>query len=297
MHDSLYWDLYQKGLTALHEGRLVQAEELLATARTQAPGPGLADRAWCNWAILRIERGRSDDVREGLSRILGCSPDAKARQLAAYNLALLYRLDGRSRPARFYAEVSARLAQEQGDGFSQGTSQHLLGLIEASVGRPRRACEMFEQALGSGFRDSSPALRALAQSVLGYCLALTGERAGALRRLGESLATFEADPLPLYAPALHLNTGFTCLELNDLEGALLHGRQALALVGARPSQDQRGEEKYALYLVGEVLAIQGAEPEAREHFEALQRSYYPQLSDLTELLLALRTHSFLNWLA
>ena len=142
MNDAAYWQLRRQGEEALEGARLPEAEDLLARALAEARRLGsgeLADRAFCNWAAVRIERGLHHGLRNGLSRILGRSPDSKARQLAAYSLAAIYRTEKKGRLGRFYAEASLRLAREQGDLFSEAASCHLLGLLCMVDQRPARA--------------------------------------------------------------------------------------------------------------------------------------------------------------
>ena len=296
MNNAAYWQLQQQGVEALEGARLAEAEDLLARALKEAQRLGaedLADRAFCNWAAVRIERGLHHGLRDSLSRILGGSPDPKARQLAAYNLGALYRAEKKGRLGRFYADASLRLAREQGNLFSQAVSRHLLGLLWMMDQRPAQALVSFQEAADTRSGGEPPAQGAITLSALGYCLSLTGRKAEGRRTLEESLKLADGLPL-LYQPSLRLTAGFACLETGEVDGALFHGRTALDL--ERPPELAE-EGKYAHYLVGEALAIQGANREAREHFDILQKRYYPEIPDLTEMLLSCRTHIFLNWLA
>jgi len=243
------------------------------------------------------------DVEEDLSRILGASRDAKTRQLAAYNLATLHNAASRTRIGRFYANMSLDMARRLRDGFSHGVSAHLLGLIELAEGQPRRSLDRLQEALDVGFGENAPGERMLALSLLGYVLILTGNWHGAVQALEASENPLGGAPgppprgpgLPMYEPALRLNLGFSYLEIGELERALQNGRMALGSLGEQLSADPQNH-KHALYLLGESHAQRGELREARERFQELQRKYYPQLPDLTELLLTFRTHGFLSWL-
>lgn len=295
--ETAYWDLYKEGTEALHAARLAEADALLAQGLEEARRRRLrllTDRAYCNWAAVRIERGLTDGIAEGLSQVLGQSPDLKARQLAAYDLATLYRWQGRIRPGRFYAEIADRLAVSLGDAKSQAASRHLLGLFWLGEGRMQAARECIEQSLELGLNEGR-GQGALALSTLGYTLSLSGEPERGMRLLEQSLASLGQPLCPLYEPSLHLNLGFACLETGELDAAIHHGRFVL------DAQHREGriieESKYAHYLTGEALAQKGEAAEAREHFEALREQFYPEITDLPELLLACRTHSIVNWLA
>src|SRR5262245_57007109 len=107
MTDNTYWELHAQAVAAFHEAKLADAEATLGGGRWVSKYRRLfklADRAYCNWAAVRLERGSPSGVEEGLSRVLGCSEDAKARQLASYSLAAHYHLKRRFRGARLYAE-------------------------------------------------------------------------------------------------------------------------------------------------------------------------------------------------
>jgi tetratricopeptide (TPR) repeat protein len=295
--EAVYWDLHKEGVEALHAARLAEAEAVLEQAVEETRRRRLrllADRAYCNWAAVRIERGLTAGIAERLSAILGRSPDLKARQLAAYDLACLYRAQGKRRPGRFYAEMAWRLAGSLGDARSRAVSRHLLGLLWLAEGRLSLARQCLEESLEIGL-EGGQGQGAVALSTLGYCLSLTGESSRGMHLLEQSLATLGGPLSPLYEPSLHLNIGFACLELGDLDAAAHHGQMVLE------TQHREGriqeESKYARYLVGESLAQKGAAREAREHFELLRQEFYPEIPDLPDLLLACRTHSLVNWLA
>lgn len=296
MSHSAYWDLYQQGTAALHGARFAEAETAFAQAWAEArrlADQTVAERARCNLAAAQIVLGTTDALEEDLSRILGASRDAKTRQLAAYNLATFHNAVGRTRIGRFYANMSLEMARRLRDGFSQGASAYLLALIEAEEGRPGESLFRLREALDSGFGEDAPTERMLVLSMLAYALILTGHRNEAVQALEASeKITGEA---PMYEPTTRLNLGFSYLEIGEVDRALQNGRKALDSLDEHRLGDKL-HHKHGLYLLGESHAQRGEIQEAREHFHALQRTYYPQLPDLTELLLTLRTHSFLSWI-
>ncbi|HEX5719520.1 MAG TPA: hypothetical protein VF179_25395, partial [Thermoanaerobaculia bacterium] len=129
MSEAGYWDLFERASRALQRAELAEAETVFLEACCEARRerlPRLVDRAYCNWAAIRIERGTPSGLQQGLSRVLGGSDDLRARQLAAYHLAVLYQDRGRLRIMRFYADTASRLAESTGD--SRPAAAHLLGL-------------------------------------------------------------------------------------------------------------------------------------------------------------------------
>ncbi|HVR97643.1 MAG TPA: hypothetical protein VMW27_13575 [Thermoanaerobaculia bacterium] len=293
--ESVYWDLCHRGIEALLAARLEESEALFRQAYVQAERHGLltlTGRAYCNWAAVQVERGETAGIEVGLSAVLGGSPDLKARQLAAYHLAALYRTEGRTRVGRFFAEMSLRLATELGERNSRAVSSHFVGLLLLAESRLQSAQPYLEEALDLGFREDVPAQMLVAASTLGYCLSLGDASGEAARLLERTDRDLERLPCPLYQPAVHLNLGFGWLELGNFDAALHHGRLAL-----HQGSPIRRDVKHTHYLLGEVFARKGDHQEAREHFEILRQKFYPNLPDFTELLLIGRTHHFVNWLA
>lgn len=293
MSETVYWDLFERANRAFQRAELAEAEAVFLEAWHEARRerlPRLADRAYCNWAAVRIERGTHSGLRQGLSRVLGGSDDLRARQLAAYHLAVLYQDRGQLRIMRFYADAASRLAESTGD--SRPAAAHLLGLNAMKEGRFPDAIRSFRHALAISLGQDLPQHAAIAMSTLGYCLSLMGARDEGRRLLEENLAALRGLDCSFYEPSLRLNLGFAALELKEPDRALHQGLIVLGLPA------YRGDEgRFARYLVGEACAQQGHEREAGEHFDLLQKTYYPQYPDLTEILLLYRTHHFLNWLA
>lgn len=297
MSESTYGDLFQAGTVALREARLAEAETAFDRALRLAQGLDrkLADRAVCNLAALRIVQGRMEGVEEDLSRVLGTSRDLKAQQLAAYSLASLHRGRNRPRIGRFFAEMSLDMARRLDDGFSQGATAHLLGILECSEGRMRQGSRRIEEALDAGFVQDTPAERTLVLTTLGYVQVLAGERERGARTLETGRVAVRSGATPLYESWMRLSLGFAALELGDLETAIQHSRRVLDLERARERRFPENH-KYALYLLGEAYVQRGDTRAARECFHLLQTTYYPRLTELPELLLVVRTHTFLNWL-
>ncbi len=296
MSESSYWDLHERAAEALRHGKLAESEEAFALSQERARAirrPGLADRAYCNWAAVRLERNGPEGLRAGLSRILGESSDLKARQLAAYNLASLYRSLRNSRVAAFYAGMAGRLAAEQKDGSGQASSLHLRSLISLGQSRLESARDCLRKSLEIRLRQEMSVHAVLTISTHGYCAALLEDWAESLWLLGEAQAALERLPCGIYEPSIRLSLGFAYLERGEGEEALDQGLAALQAMGSLKAPD---EEKFARYLIGEALAQQGNMDEALHHFEILQKTFFPQHPELPDLLVSVRTSRWLNWL-
>jgi tetratricopeptide (TPR) repeat protein len=296
MNESAYWDLHEQAVDALRQGNLAEAEEAFALSRRCAQDnqlPGLADRAYCNWAAIRLERNELEGLRMGLSRILGESPDLRARQLAAYQLTTYYRTRGNLRLARFYAEMSCQLAEKLGDDQIRATTLHCLGLLWAAESRLETGRDCLRKSLELRVKREMSVHTLVTISVYSYCAALLGGWAESFWLMEESYAALETLSCGFYEPAVRLSLGFAHLELGERDEALDQGCHAL---GVMHDLDVTTDEKFAHYLIGESLARKGDLSGALDQFETLQKSFFPQYPDLPETLVAVRTSQWLNWL-
>lgn len=295
MNDSSYWEWHQRGLEAMNAARLSEAAEAFARARAEALRHGLplADRAYCNWASVRGLQDRTAGLEKGLSRVLGGSEDARARQLAAYHLACIHWTQKNLRSARFYAKMAIRLAESLAVISGQVAGMHLLGLIALSESRIEEARACLREALDLSAGQEHPH-RVITKGNLGYCLALQGRQQEGLHLIEEALDEMASFDCRVYEPSLRLNLGFALLEGGDSDGAISQGRTVLQLL---EQQGSSWEAKFAYYLLGEGHAQRGAERQAEEYFEILQKTYYPQYPGLAQVLLACRTAPMVNWLA
>lgn len=296
MKESSYWTLHEQGATALYDARLAEADEAFLAAHREAKGQrclALADRAYCNWVAVQIERDRPADVR-GLSAILGQTEDPKARRLAAYYLSIYYQHQGRFQGARFYADMSNRLAESLGDRRAQASSLHRLGLLSLRQSRLREAKKSLWRSMEISVQEGASAALVITMSTLGYCLSLVGDYSESRWLLEETLNAIATAPsCKVYEPSIRLNLGFASLEWGDCDQALDHAKAALA---ATEERKLATEAKFIYYLLGEAYVQVGASRDAKDCFEILEREYYPQYPGLSDLLLSCRTSQFLNWL-
>jgi Flp pilus assembly protein TadD len=245
-------------------------------------------------------------AEDDLAALLGASSDLKARQLAASHLGRLQSLKpwaravSRTRAIRLYGGMAFRLARSLGDHHSEGVSLNLQGLGWLAESRWDEAIRCFEEAteLLSGLPQdlAVPMIR----STLTYALSLAGDRREARRLLQHehTPAGDLASSPPIHAAEIATNFAFACLETDDLELAITWGEAALAAAAVATTMGAGDPvDRYAHYAIGEAGARLGDRHRARWHFTAMQRKYYPALSELPDLLLAERTHRFVSWLA
>jgi hypothetical protein len=195
-----------------------------------------------------------------------------------------HRVSQKARHAKtFYARIALAIAPRA----RIGAGHYLLGVALLAQSEPREALPHFHDACDIWMHDEAPI--ELAWGAIAYANALLGCRTAA-RSFVES-ATPVDTRFPLYHGSLHLNIGFTYLELREPERA--HAQGSLALASARaPSHGH----KNALYLLGESASLLDRSDEAHLYFDTLCRTYYPSLR-FTDLLLAIRTSELVNWLA
>lgn len=296
MNESSYWDLHEQAVDALRRGNLAEAEEAFVLSRRCAQEsqlPGLADRAYCNWAAIRLEQNQLGGLRMGLSQILGESSDLRARQLAAYNLTTYYRTRGNLRAARFYAEMSCQLAEKLGDDQIRATTLHCLGLLWTAESRLEAGRDCLRKSLELRVKREMSVHTLVTISVYSYCAALLGGWAESFWLMDESYVALETLSCGFYEPSIRLSLGFAHLELGERDEALDQGRQAL---GVMQDLQVTTDEKFAHYLIGESLARKGDLSGALDQFDTLQKNFFPQYPELPETLVSVRTSQWLNWL-
>jgi tetratricopeptide (TPR) repeat protein len=296
MNESSYWDSHEQALDAFRRGDLTAAEDAFALARRHAQESqlsDLADRAYCNWAAVRLEQNQLAGLRAGLSQVLGENADLRARQLAAYNLTTCYRLQGNLRAARFYAEMSSQLAEKLGDDQIRATTLHCLGLLWTAESRLETGRDCLRKSLELRVKKEMSVHTLVTASAYSYLAALLGGWAESFWLIDESRAALEELPCGIYEPSIRLSLGFAHLELGERDEALDQGTQALDIM---QSLEVMNDEKFARYLIGESLARKGDHQGALEQFETLQKAFFPQYTDLPETLVSVRTSQWLNWL-
>jgi len=244
----------------------------------------MADRALVNAVSVRLEVAPTETPVDTLRGLLATTQDPLTKYLAAQSLTRHYRYLQKARHATFYARIALTIAPRA----RIGAGHYLLGVALLAQSEPREALPHFHDACDIWMHDEAPI--ELAWGAIAYANALLGCRTAA-RSFVESASPVDTR-FPLYHGSLHLNSGFTYLELREPERAYAQGSLALASVTTAPSHGH----KNALYLLGESASLLDRSDEARLYFDTLCRTYYPSLR-FTDLLLAIRTSELVNWLA
>ena len=279
--------LLEEGRARLAEGALRESAEsfrrALAAAR-RVSDQRLADLAFANAFSVEVElQPTAQSIFTARSLFLR-STDPVTRFICCTALARHYHSLGNYRLALFYGRVAHVIAPPA----RRGGADHLLGILLLACGKVDDAMELLRNGLHS---PKVPPLLSL--GALAYGASLLHDHRASRRYVHETEALFEQSSSSFYDGPVHLALGYTALELCEPEQASIHARQALACLPLAPSHDH----KAALFLAGETALQSGCRSDGEHFLDELQRLYFPQLPNVTDLLVALRTSAFVNWLA
>jgi tetratricopeptide (TPR) repeat protein len=268
------------------------AGALEAGRRACAIGAALGDRDLQFEASYRLAQAHFavGDVMSSVNllhqavKILGDAPSSSLpRYLAAWPRAWL--AIGLARLGRFaeaiaLGEAAVRIAESTAHPHSLIEAQSALARVHLDRGDHQHAIALFEQGLGPSLArniwDSS------VFSSLGYAYVLTGKGAEGLPLLQEAVKRGQSIDALGISHAMRLSRlaeGY--LLSSRLDEARESAQQALAVARA---QQERGNEAYALHLLGEIAA-HAADPSLeqaeRDLKDALARSMELQMRPLT----------------
>lgn len=279
-----YEALRQGGLEELAAGRLEAALAVFDRAFELARESGdqtLDDLASCNRSAVAILLGDGEACIPSLRAMLLRTGDPTVARYSAYNLALAYDRPDGFKKSLFYARIALRYSLELGDPALEASARNQIGNVLVALNDIDNAFEHYTQA-DEILADADSGYRAQVLTNLGYCQLLDGCLATGLsaviravrmaRRHGASLAESHA--------RLCLSFGYL---LND-KPAYAASHAATALELAERHGDQR-TQKHALLLIGEAYKQGGQTLVARECFELLQTTYYPDMPHVPEMLL------------
>jgi tetratricopeptide (TPR) repeat protein len=285
--------LIERGEAAVESGRYADAarlyEEALAWARAHGDAAAV-DRAFCGRATVAIEQGSGDAYLSELRQVLVRSRFGPNGFRAAYALARAHELRREAGKAAFYAGIALDHADKLGHREWQAGANNLRANLELTANRFAEASRLYQRALRL-WPEGSPVWHALIQENLGYCFVVRGFLAKGFRLLYQSLRTLRRAGATRFEAGPRLSLCFAHLEAGRGTTAARHGERALAIATAAGDREGR---KMALYLVGEACKHSGRLDEAREHFGALQREFYPHGPHLPQMLLAIDVRRLLN---
>jgi len=267
--------------------RLIDQWLEIATASGDAV---LIDRACCIRSAVQLERGSFEEATATLGKILLRSAELENRFLAAYTLGRAYDRRKDWKRALFYA----RLARESAENLARedwiASSENQIGNLLLTSSYFDEAIQSFERAL-----TSSPSVRSVDRSViidnLGYCYIVRGRFAQGFRCLFESLRALRSLGARRYEIEPRMSLSFAYLEVERPEQSLRHGLAALALAEEFSDPDSI---KTSLFLLGEAAKLLGNDDGAQSYFRRLQDAYYPNDTQLTDMLMVVDARSMVN---
>jgi tetratricopeptide (TPR) repeat protein len=241
----------------------------------------LEDVAYCNRSAVAIRLGIDDDSLRSLRQMLMRTSDSRIAYLSAYNLCQACDNHKDYRKALFYARIASRYALELGEAEQQAAATNQIGNALVALNDFAGGLKEYEQA-ESLVADTESERRSLILSNLGYCYFLTGATHEGFRAVFLALRMARRLRAPVAEAAAHLCLSFAYLLAERPWYALRHGSESLEIAEILNDEESM---KYALLLLGEAYKQGGKVVAARECFELLQRTYYPGMGEVPEMLL------------
>lgn len=291
-----YFATLRDNIRAANErGQFEEAIALCDQAVRWAEGRGIdADRdlAHCNRASILVNLGRGQEVASNLRRILLGSVDARNCFLASYNLSRFHDSEREAKRALFYARQSLEYAKRSQNKEFLAGSYNQVGVLQVAESYFAEACESYEAALELAVEDN--VTRATMLANLGYCRVVVGNHREGFRRLFASLRLIRLRGLWSWAMLPHLALSYAYLEIGKLRPAHRHAAAALPLA---EEAEHRESIKNSLYLLGEATKLLGDELAAYEHYQRLQREFYPDKHFIPDFLMVTDCRKLVNLMA
>lgn len=282
--------LLEEGRAQVLAGDFPQAAQCFRRALSVAQrvqDQPLADLALVNAFSVEVDlRPTARSIATARS-LFARTTDPIVRFICCSALARHYQGTSNYRMALFYGRIAHAIAPPA----RRGEANHLLGIILLGCGKAEEAMALLRHGLQTSTRLSSPPSMSL--GALAYGAALLNDHRASRRYMRETETLFDQSRASVYDGSVHLSLGYTALERCEPDQAGMHARKALSCLPLAPSHDH----KAALYLAGEAALQTGSRADGEHFLDELQRLYFPQFPGVTDLLIALRTAAFINWLA
>ncbi len=279
-----YEDLKERASETLRRGSLRKALLEFEDAYGLAKRIGdqeLEDIAFCNRSAVAIRLGTGDGLVPALRQMLLRTAEPQVAFLSAYNLARAYDNRKDYRKALFYARIAHRYAVDLGDPGLQASALNWIGNALVALNDFTGGLTVYRQG-GDLLQDEESERRSLILSNLGYCLLLTGETSEGFRSIILSLRIARRAKAPVAESVGHLCLSFAHLLVERPWHAARHGARSLELAEAH---DDPPTVKLALLLLGGAYRQAEDVDTALECFEILQRTFYPGMPQVPEMLL------------
>jgi tetratricopeptide (TPR) repeat protein len=290
------WQLFQElRAESRREGEAGRLEAALACAGRACEVAGrLNDEeavalATCNRAAIAIMLGRLEQIAD-VRNVLMRNFNVTTSFIAAYNLSHAYEIKKEFKKALFYAKIARDRAEESGREDYLVNSHNQIGNSLLGDSFFHEAAAEYERALTLLPAESSVGYVAPTAN-RAYCMLVQGRRREAFGSLFRSLRWLRRQGFRLYEAWLHVFLCYGYLEAGRLRRAWLHGRKAQAIAERTGEYDAI---KSALFLLAEVEKEAGDTAAAHELLTDLQRRFYPQGHELTELMSRVGMRSFVN---
>lgn len=288
-----YEALKEQASKAVKQGKLTDALELFDRAYGLTCKLGkadLEDLAFCNRSAVSIRLGQGDDCVPQLRQMLLRTSDPQVARHSAYNLSLACDARKEYQKELFYARIAHRYSVELGESEHEASALNQIGNALVALNDFGGGLEEYRKADLLLLGEESDR-RAVILANVGYCYLLTGCTAEGFRAVIRSLRMARRVKAPLAEGLARLCLAFAYLQIDRPWYGLRHGSEALELA------EEYGDEqtmKHALLLLGEAYKQGGKVHVARECFELLQRTYYPGMSQVPEMLLGVDVCRVIN---
>jgi tetratricopeptide (TPR) repeat protein len=260
-------ELYERGLTAINDGKVRAARPLLERARDRTTDGALLARIEASLAYVLSELGDIDGARALCDHALARPAVSVGTRgiLEAQRALLLMRAGEASAALEAFDRAIAHLDDHPAD---QGKAFTNRGVVYLQQGRDKEAADDFAAAIQRFAETSDELSRAKAQHNLGYALLVRGDLVGALRAMDAAQ--------PVIAPVGAVMRAIC--EQDRAEALMAAGletdaRAALATAArayaARRLHQRRGEAELAL-----ARSLAWADPDAaRRSARAAERRF------------------------
>ncbi len=291
--EARYDELRDRGKAEVDAGNLEEALRILDAAHAVAEGSGDQERvdlAFCNRTAVAIMLGEYNGICEPLREVLVRNHGVTTNRLAAYNLSRAYEYFKAIKKALFYGRIALNHAKAEGEETWIAVTHNQIGNCLLAESYFNEAITEYRQALELLGEELS-VIRVGLLNNLAYAKIVVGRPKEAFRLLFTCLRWYRRSGARLYEPWPHLDLCYAYLEIGRLRWAWSHGRKAMQLAEAVGDQNA---VKLALFLLGSVEKAGGDLGAAYDHYQRLQREFYPEVANLPEMMLVYDARKVVN---
>lgn len=285
-------ELRAESRQAAEAGHLDRAFELVDASveiARQMNDPEALALATCNRGAVAIMMGRFEELAD-LRAVLMRNWSVETSFIAAYNLSHAYELRKEFKKALFYAQVARDRAEDSRRPDYLANSHNQVGNCLLGDSYFEQAAAEYQRALCQMPAESS-LVKAAAVTNRSYCMLVMGRKREPFGHLFRSLRWLRRRGLHLYETWPHLFLCYGYLELGRLRRAFQHGCKALTIAERTGEYDAK---KNALFLLAEVEKAAGQTDAAYDLLVSMQREFYPDHSDLAELMSVVEMKQLVN---